>query len=394
MQRLCNILHSRYSIAMCNLAVILNSSQRSYIHSYLKIVIAIIIIMITVGYGVYFLFYGYAATPYTSSYATSGALTKPATTISNSLASNGGAVVFDAATMNSCSSPFAASYFCRPVANDPVLSNSAALVSSFVSAYTDNYGAVDLNNGDYGIPIYRVSSTQTLSAVSFDTANSGCSGHGTFPTMEVPIPTGAVGAGGTDGSAIIYQASTGDDWELWQFENTGNGTYGACAGAEISGVSTNSGVFPANDSQLSASGISYLATLITETDIQNGAINHALALAIPVCAAGYVAPARSSDCGGPGVIQEGNYFRFPANLTMPPGLTPIGQLIFKAIQTYGMVDIDFAGSVGIGAEEPIGWQLSGNNGDPITSAMNGEEGYQAIANLPWSSLQAISPPNL
>jgi hypothetical protein len=75
---------------------------------------------------------------------------------------------------------------------------------------------------------------------------------------------------------------------------------------------------------------------------------------------------------------------------MPGGLSPLAQMIFKAIQTYGMVVTDTSGSVAIGAETSADW--TGGGTDPITAAMAGQQPYQTIANLPWSSLQAINPP--
>ena len=78
---------------------------------------------------------------------------------------------------------------------------------------------------------------------------------------------------------------------------------------------------------------------------------------------------------------------------MPSGLTPFGQMVFKAIQTYGMVQTDQAGSVALQAESTADWATSGHTGvDPITASWNGEAEYQVVANLPWSQLQALNPP--
>ena len=74
--------------------------------------------------------------------------------------------------------------------------------------------------------------------------------------------------------------------------------------------------------------------------------------------------------------------------------TPFAQMVFKAIQTYGMVVVDQAGAVMIEAEQPSDWAAEGNTGtNPITASWDGLEEYQVVANLPWSSLQAVDPPN-
>ena len=47
---------------------------------------------------------------------------------------------------------------------------------------------------------------------------------------------------------------------------------------------------------------------------------------------------------------------------MPSGLTPFGQMVFKAVQTYGMVVTDYAGAVMLEAEQPSDWAAEGNLG--------------------------------
>lgn len=357
------------------------------ISKYFKGIFVIALVAIV---GIYIYSISYASTPYASTQATSGSLTGPATI--KTLSDGSKSIQFGSTvpSSNSCSSFFINSVFCQKITNATVVPNSAAMVSSFVSQYKSHYGSVAFNNASYGIPIYRVSSTQSLSPVEFNSA--ACPGRGAIPTLSVPIPSGATGASGTDSSAIFYQASTNSDWEYWEFKYLGNGVYGACAGGKISPVSTSNGVFPSSGSQLASSGISYLATLITETDVLSGAINHAIPFAMPQCD-GYIPPARSNyDCSG-GIIPYGQFFRFPSSVAMPSGLTPLAQMIFHAIQNYGMVLTDTAGSVGIGAESPQGWQLTNNtNSDPITTAMNGVPEYNLMNNFPWSQLQAVTEP--
>ena len=75
---------------------------------------------------------------------------------------------------------------------------------------------------------------------------------------------------------------------------------------------------------------------------------------------------------------------------MPSGLTPFGQMVFKAIQTYGMVVTDYAGAVMLEAEQPSDWAAEGNSGtDPVTASWDGQAEYSVVANLPWSELQAV-----
>ena len=191
---------------------------------------------------------------------------------------------------------------------------------------------------------------------------------------------------------MIYQPSSGTGWEFWQMVRNPDGSYSACWGGKLNMSSTN-GAFP-RPYGLSATGISYLATTITEADIASGSIDHAIAVAIPGCY-NFVYPADREDCpyqSGymPGQPPEGQWYRFPAGLAMPSGLTPFGQMVFKAVQTYGMVVTDYAGAVMLEAEQPSDWAAEGNSGtDPITASWDGQAEYSVVANLPWAQLQAV-----
>ena len=78
---------------------------------------------------------------------------------------------------------------------------------------------------------------------------------------------------------------------------------------------------------------------------------------------------------------------------MPGGLNPFAQMVFKAIQSYGMVVTDQSGGVQLEAEQSSDWTAEGNTGpSPITTSWDGLQEYQVVASLPWSSLQAIDPP--
>ena len=59
----------------------------------------------------------------------------------------------------------------------------------------------------------------------------------------------------------------------------------------------------------------------------------------------------------------------PRGLGHAGGADPFGQMVFKAIQTYGMVVTDYAGAVMLEAEQPSDWAAEGNSGtDPIRPA--------------------------
>jgi hypothetical protein len=264
--------------------------------------------------------------------------------------------------------------------------NSAEFAADIVQDYKAAYGNVGVNN----MPIYSVPANQPNVPIAVEAGcnnfETGAGGTGS----SVPVPPSVSLNDTSDSPLVIYQPSTEKEWELWQVTPDGNG-YSACDGGKLN-MATTDGVFPWPFG-LSATGISYLATTITEADVASGSINHAIAVTLPACNY-YVYPADRWDCGtDPGQPGEGQWFRFPANETMPSGLTPFAKMVFKAVQTYGMVMVDQGGAVMIEAEQPSDWAAEGHSGtDPITASWDGLPEYQVVASLPWGDLQTVDPP--
>ena len=255
-------------------------------------------------------------------------------------------------------------------------------VHDIVSAYQTHYGAVGVNN----MPVWTVSATQTPVDVS---VTPGCNDFTSFTGRQIPIPPGVTTLGYSDSPLVVDQPSTHTEWELWQAQPAAGGSWTACWGGSLN-TSTSNGVFPA-PSGLSASGISYLATTVTEADVASGSIDHALAVDLPGCTAPAIAPADRSDCNtDPGQPPYGTWFRLPADLAMPSGLTPFGRMVFTALQRYGMVFTDQAGAVMLQSETTADWAAEGHRGvDPITASWQGQPEYEVVANLPWSQLQVV-----
>jgi hypothetical protein len=279
---------------------------------------------------------------------------------------------------------FPNSSFDHPVVDQPVSADSSNYVNRLVYQYATHYGSIGVNQ----MPIFTVPANQPLVPVSL---TSGC--YGSFLSTlgnGVPIPPGAYNTNSSDDDLIISQPSTGRDWELWRATQT-NGQWSACWGGGLNRLGS-TGVFPAPFG-LSATGISYLATTITEADVASGHINHAIAMQIVNCS-GYVAPADRGDCtGAAGAPPEGTWFRMPQSTPMPAGLTPFAQMVFRTLQTYGAVVVDRAGAVMLQAETSNDWAFAGHTGtDPITTASAGKPEYSVLDGMPWSQLQVITAP--
>jgi len=266
-------------------------------------------------------------------------------------------------------------------------SESAAMVSNIVAQYDSAYGQVGVN---FNRPVYYASAGTPDVQVS---VASGCNNFTVDTGTAVPIPSYATAGSSTDEVLTVYQPSSNREWEFWQAQPSGNG-WKACWGGEMP-LSTSNGVF-SNPYGEAASGIANLATEITEGDIASGSINHAIGFEVlgDECD-GSIYPADRTDCGEQiaNAPSEGSWFRFAPGTAMPSGLTPFAQMVFKAISTYGMVVVDQGGAVALEADQTSVWGAESNSGtDPITASVDGLQGYQLVASLPWQDLQAIEPP--
>jgi hypothetical protein len=277
------------------------------------------------------------------------------------------------------------STFNQPVSTWPLVSLSATLVSSLVNDARIAYGNVGVN---YDMPIYEVPTGTPEASIS---VAPGCNNFLAGTGRRAPVPAFANPPSTGDDPMVLYSPTLNREWEFWRFSQVSAGHYEACWGGSMK-LSTSDGVFgwPFGES---ATGISYLATTVTEADIASGAIDHAIALVVPQCNS-KVLPADRTDCGSsPGQPAEGQWFRFPAGAALPGGLPPFARMVFRAIQHYGLVIVDKGGAVQITAEQTSDWAAEGHHGpDPITASSWGWPEYRLINSLPWSQLQAVAPP--
>ena len=310
-----------------------------------------------------------------------------------------GAVPARAVTSGSPPELFPNSPFDHSVAGRPLASASVALV-----AHLDEQIQV-FSSGNVGVnslPIFTVSASQPSLPVTVQTRCKDFVNGIPGGTGPVPIPSNAYTAGGPDRTMDVYQPSSDTGWELWKVAapGTSQSAWSACWGGSLH-PSQSSGVFPGHYGS-SASGLSYLATAITEQDVASGQIAHALAFQIPQCN-GHTAPADRNDstgCGVAGAPPEGTWFRMPGSVQMPTNLTPLAQMVFRALQTYGVVVFDHAGTVMIQAEDTADWAFEGNSGaNPMISAFGTTNGqvnseWTVLSGIPWASLQVICAPGV
>lgn len=314
------------------------------------------------------------------------------------------------------------SSWAQPVSSTPSIApDSSGLVNAWVAQMTNpqvgTNNTVGMNYlGAAGNPLYTVPGDQPNVTV---TAKPGCAAFTTASSSDpdavdqVPIPANAPTNGSGDSPLIINQPSTNTEWELWQASPNPDGTWSACNGGKLPNYSTSKGVFDNGSVDgygMSGSGASYLGTMLTEGDVSSGAINHALAFTVESNPGGapyndcfgFAAPANRADpaCTQPGEPPEGTRMIMPKSVPMPAGLTPLAQMVFKALQNYGLVLVDSSGQYVMAQAESScdlpgnctsGMQSVNNPTDPITQAMGGQQEWSAFNGIPWNQLQVLSP---
>jgi hypothetical protein len=279
-------------------------------------------------------------------------------------------------------------------ANPPLAANSAALVSSFGQQLAKHQGKVVINTTEWSTPVYVVpAGAATVAMVG---QSSICPRpEGVFAGFQsqieaVPIPAGAVPAAGTDKEIVIWQPSTGHLWELWRVLQE-SGHWSACWGGEITDATSSDGILPAPFGA-GASGLSLLGGQIHLEDLERGSINHALEILLPDTAANtFLAPANRTDGSSKAAdaIPEGTRLRLSPSLDLSTlHLSAPGLEIATAIQRYGMIVGDTAGSVALSAQDPTPLMREGA-GNPYSKVL--PDPYDTLDTIPWNRLEVVSP---
>ncbi len=319
------------------------------------------------------------------------------------------------------------SLFDQDVTSWPVARDSAAVVAEFNRDWKANYGNVGVN----GRPVVWVPANQPMVPIS---VQHGCNNFLSNTGPSAPIPPWATTSGPSDDILTVYQPSSDSVWELWQAHRlttqrssghassrTATAGWSACWAGKAT-LRSFSGVFPWPFGE-TATGISNLATEVTQADVLSGSINHAIGIQVVNCNR-FVYPADRGDCGSdPGTPGEGQWFRFAPSVNCADyDSTPFENEVCVTGKQKGFVVVDHGGSDGIEADYATNvWLAEGNNGirgrwytnpqgggdfgystAPLEESMESRPGktgseeqeYQVIANLPWDQLQVIVPPHV
>jgi hypothetical protein len=289
------------------------------------------------------------------------------------------------------------SFFYADLRGAPLSPDSPSLVSHLAQSVTSRYnGVAALNVSDYNVGFYTAARGTSRTTVRFN----DCQNKGWFDPQlarafaDVPIPSGAVAAAGTDHNLSIYDPTSDTLWEFWLAQRDASG-WTACFGGRLDSVSTSPGYFPGGLGA-SATGISMVGGMVSLADMKRGYINHALYLAVPDVRkwTDYSWPAQRSDGSSddPSSLLEGSRLRLDAGVNVDSlPLTPLGRMVAKAAQTYGFVVSDRAGAVAVITES--GAATAASTGvDPWVSLLdlNSKPSYTQLAGFPWDRMQVVA----
>ena len=290
-----------------------------------------------------------------------------------------------------------ASIWQEDVSDAPVADDSNQIVDALAEQVADHSGGVaSLNVWKYGASIVTVAADQPRVDVAFD----DCQHKGYTPRgltgadgqfAGVPLPPDAAPAAGSDSSLALWSPDTHELWEFWKLKHDSSG-WSACWGGHIPDTTTSAGYFDGGFGT-TATGLAGSAGAVHIDDVRDGRIDHAIAFAV-VDAASWKTfswPAQRSDgwSGSSSPVMEGQRFKLPESVDVDVlPMSPIGKMVARAAQTYGMVVTDKSGVVAIGAES--GKEQAALTGrDPWTGLLGEAKSYSVLHDFPWDQLQAL-----
>lgn len=318
------------------------------------------------------------------------------------------------------------SYVYRVLPDDaPLDPHSARYVSEILRLIKENYGHADINIDRNTPAIYLVPADQPTVAVRHLPWEGPASRLAALEAQwtAVPLPDGFEPAPGDDNEAVVYQPSTGRVWEFWAMRQTGARSvdsagrskqeWGAAWGGRLDSIATNPGYWqtvtpPGYKFGTTASGIPFLAGLLTIDELRRGEINHIVGFALPENAADrWVFPAQRTDgrSASADAVPQGAILRLPADLDLAAlDMSPLALAIARAVQRHGMILWDTSAVVGFRAENPGRqfpeghpfWKEKGVLGCRRGASRPGSQLiYQCwppalLANFPWDKLQVLA----
>jgi len=275
---------------------------------------------------------------------------------------------------------------------------SARMVAALAAEVEEERRAASgpwISTTKFSVPIYTVGAALPTVRVKLTSPVNSPALQAAFE--RVPLPPRAQASAGTDGHLVVWQPATDRLWEFWRFVRTAQGPAASWGGA-MERVSTGTGVYGAESWPnaepwwgASASSLSIAGGLITLEDLRRGAIDHALAIALPEIRAGvYSLPAKRTDgkSSNPLALPEGARLRLDPSLDVAGlGLPRTARLIAEAAQRYGIVVRDGSSIVQFFAQDPVSTGTNPYAGP--SGYFDGLYPHQLLADFPWERLRVL-----
>ena len=229
--------------------------------------------------------------------------------------------------------------------------NSRKMIESLMDGTFSSRGHLHVNIERWSIPVYRV----PIPAPAIGTIVCDSKHFSGFESVTLPVWPALKPDPNADHHMAVLDRANGVAWDFWgaRWED-GRLKTKAANKVDLAG----DGLVPEGGCR--AVGFALLAGLITPEDIASGKINHALVFAHQYLAPKAVWPANkhsrferranSIPCGG--LVQLD-----PALDVNTLDLSPVGKMIARALQEYGMYLSDFADGLVIYAENPMGREV-------------------------------------
>jgi hypothetical protein len=250
-----------------------------------------------------------------------------------------------------------------------------------------------INTTSDGVPIYTVAAGESTVPVTLEVAEPALAAAWT----EVPLPAAAQPAAGTDKILVVWQPSTDRMWEFWRLLHRAGG-WSASWGGAIQSVSGDPGVYGAEAWPgampwwgASASSLAIAGGLMTFEDLQQGRIEHALAISVPnPRATVYALPAKRTDGQSERrlALPEGAHLRLDPTLDLSALHLPrLTLMMAEAAQRYGIIVRDRSPNIAFFGQDPT--SLGENPYLGASGYYRGLYPNQVLASFPWSHLQLL-----
>jgi hypothetical protein len=230
----------------------------------------------------------------------------------------------------------------------------------------------DWSTDHYGIPWQTVPSTQAMVSMTFDDADE--SDPGPYPFPANALVEGGSNSGG-DMHVLVLQQGACELYETYDSTYVGPG-WDASSGAKFNLGSD--ALRPAGWTSADAAGLPILPGLVKISEVNAGAINHAIRFTVSKSQQGYIAPAtHAAGTSNTSLPPMGLRLRLKASFDTS-GFTGPTLVILTAMKEYGVILADNGSN----------WYMSGDSDDGWTNLMDGIG--SAFAKITGNDFEAVT----